>query len=427
VAEAEAMLACGPGALGRPPEDLTAVLAELAVGGPAQCALRAIGSVAGLPLSHESAVSGAARAADAFRSFFNAPAVTGIVVSRHSTGSDTEAGGGRSKESDTDDAGGRLEKSDTDDGSGRYWRDVLGHSIDGNLQDVLDEHAHVLRDWLGYLKPGDAGRRAALAADIAGHLSEALELRTSSFRVDIPRPARGDQHAGGGQHVEFDARRMRTRFAVAFGNQALEGGGEVRAESLSRAFNSPFWPFVMASTSVGQEGLDFHLWCHAVVHWNLPANPVDLEQREGRVHRYKGHAVRRNVADACGEALTAEGVAAGEDPWRRLFDMAVPATADGGEMVPYWVFHQGPAKIERHVPVMPFSHEAAALPRLRKALAAYRLAFGQPRQEELVEFLGADRSDEDLLKLASRLRIDLSPPERRTGPAGEPANSDGSG
>jgi len=201
----------------------------------------------------------------------------------------------------------------------------------------------------------------------------------------------------------------------------------VRAESLSRAFNSPFWPFVMASTSVGQEGLDFHLWCHAVVHWNLPANPVDLEQREGRVHRYKGHAVRRNVADARGEALTAEGVAAGEDPWRRLFDMAVPATADGGEMVPYWVFHQGPAKIERHVPVMPFSHEAAALPRLRKALAAYRLAFGQPRQEELVEFLGADRSDEDLLQLASRLRIDLSPPERRTGPAGEPANSDGSG
>jgi len=451
------------------------VLAELAVGGPAQCALRAIGSVAGLPLSDGSAVSGAARAADAFRSFFNAPAVTGIVAGGRSTGSGTEAGGGHSKESDTDDAGGHSKESDTDDrgerseesgteaggghsrgsdtddGSGRYWRDVLGHSIDGNLQAVLDEHAHVLRDWLGYLKPGDDGRRAALAADIAGHLSEALELRTSSFRVDIPRPARGDQHAGGGlhagdsqhaggdqhagegnhagdgQHVEFDARRMRTRFAVAFGHQALEGGGDVRAESLSRAFNSPFWPFVMASTSVGQEGLDFHLWCHAVVHWNLPANPVDLEQREGRVHRYKGHAVRRNVADARGEALTAEGVAAGEDPWRRLFDMAVPATADGGEMVPYWVFHQGPAKIERHVPVMPFSHEAAALPRLRKALAAYRLAFGQPRQEELVEFLGADRSDEDLLKLASRLRIDLSPPERRTGPAGEPANSDGSG
>jgi hypothetical protein len=51
------------------------------------------------------------------------------------------------------------------------------------------------------------------------------------------------------------------------------------------------------------------------------------------------------------------------------------------------------------------------LPRLRKTLAAYRLAFGQPRQEELIEFLGADRSDAELLRLASRLRIDLTPPE----------------
>jgi len=28
------------------------------------------------------------------------------------------------------------------------------------------------------------------------------------------------------------------------------------------------------------EGLDFHHYCHAIVHWNLPSNPVDLEQRE---------------------------------------------------------------------------------------------------------------------------------------------------
>ena len=76
----------------------------------------------------------------------------------------------------------------------------------------------------------------------------------------------------------------------------LVRGGEARVESVSNAFNSPFWPFVLTSTSVGQEGLDFHLWCHAVVHWNLPANPVDLEQREGRVHRYKGHAIRKNLA-----------------------------------------------------------------------------------------------------------------------------------
>ncbi len=381
LAEARAMAERGPEALGRTPDDLVEVLAKLAVGGPAQCALRMISSVSGLPTSHDSVVKNAARVGAAFRSFFNAPEVTAVIV-----GADSE-------------------ESDTDERAGRYWRDVIRHSIDGNLQAVLDEHAHVLRDWLGYLNFVDDSRRMAAADDIASSVAEALELRTSSFRVDIPSQRRS------GDGIEFQKRQMRTRFAVAFGNQTLDDGGEARVESVSRAFNSPFWPFVLVSTSIGQEGLDFHLWCHAVVHWNLPSNPVDLEQREGRVHRYKGHAVRRNVATTLGPELRANGMSGKVDPWSDLFAMAVAKRVEvDAEMVPYWVFHQGPAKIERHVPVMPFSRDAAALPRLRKTLAAYRLAFGQPRQEELVEFLGADRSDEDLLQLASRLCIDLSPP-----------------
>ena len=79
---------------------------------------------------------------------------------------------------------------------------------------------------------------------------------------------------------------LRTRFAMRFGDQDAEDSAEpTRADQVRSAFNSPFWPFVLATTSVGQEGLDFHSYCHAVVHWNLPSNPVDLEQREGRVHR----------------------------------------------------------------------------------------------------------------------------------------------
>ena len=377
LAEARAMAEHGPSALGRPPDDLVEVLTELAVGGPAQCALRMLCTVSGLFISHNSVVKNAAWMGAAFRGFFNAPEVTAVV------------------------AGADSEDPDSDERAGRYWRDVIRHSINGNLQAVLDEHAHVLRDWLGYLNFVDDSQRIVAADDIASNVAEALELRTSSFRVDIL----------GGDDIKFHERRMRTRFAVAFGNQTLDDGGEARIESVSRAFNSPFWPFVLVSTSIGQEGLDFHLWCHAVVHWNLPSNPVDLEQREGRVHRYKGHAVRRNVATTVGPELRATGMSGNVDPWGELFAMALAKTTDAdGEMVPYWVFHRGPAKIERHVPVMPFSRDAAALPRLRKTLTAYRLALGQPRQEELIEFLGADRSDADLLRLASRLRIDLSPP-----------------
>lgn len=385
VAEARAMVDYGPGALGRPPDDLAEVLAELAMGGPAQCALRAISAVTGLAATHEVALWNAAWIGAAFRGFFNAPEVTAVVLGTQGTESDG---------------------AQSTDGDSRYWRDVVRHSISGNLQAVLDEHLHVLRDWLGYLTLHDNDRRCEAADAMGESLGEALDLRTSAYRVDVPGPAA----QGGG--IEFEPHRMRSRFAVAFGNQRLEdGSGEARIESVSRAFNSPFWPFVLASTSIGQEGLDFHLWCHSVVHWNLPYNPVDLEQREGRVHRYKGHAVRRNIAWTLGPELLADGSAAGADPWEELFAKAAGTRReDDSEMVPYWVFNQGPAKIERHVPVMPFSHEAAALPRLRRTLAAYRLAFGQPRQEELVEFLGANLSDEDL----ERLRIDLSPPDSPT-------------
>ena len=83
--EARAMAVHGPEALGRPPNDLVEVLAELAVGGPAQCALRMFSSVTGLPISHNCVVANAARVGAAFRSFFNAPEVTAVIV-----GSDPE-------------------------------------------------------------------------------------------------------------------------------------------------------------------------------------------------------------------------------------------------------------------------------------------------------------------------------------------------
>ncbi len=86
-------------------------------------------------------------------------------------------------------------------------------------------------------------------------------------------------------------------------------------------------------------------------------------------------------------------------------DILSPGTSTVQTRLRYFIFLP-----ERHVPIMPFSQEAAALPRLRKALAAYRLAFGQARQEELVEFLAARRTDSELAELAERLRIDLSPP-----------------
>ena len=64
----------------------------------------------------------------------------------------------------------------------------------------------------------------------------------------------------------------------------------MRKENIRNAFNSPMRPFVLATTSIGQEGLDFHNYCRVIMHWNLPSNPIDV----GRILRrfyYAGHDV----------------------------------------------------------------------------------------------------------------------------------------
>jgi hypothetical protein len=163
----------------------------------------------------------------------------------------------------------------------------------------------------------------------------------------------------------------------------------------------------MATTSVGQEGLDFHQYCHAIVHWNLPANPVDLEQREGRVHRYKGHAVRKNVAAAHREVAFRGGVA---DPWEAMFAVARKSRAAGvGDLVPYWIYAtDGGARIERYIPAFPLSREIERTELLKRSLAAYRMVFGQPRQEDLMAYIAARASAGQQIDLAD-MALDLSP------------------
>lgn len=114
-------------------------------------------------------------------------------------------------------------------------------------------------------------------------MCNALRLQASSMSVDqFEVDARANTVALG------DGGSMRGRFALRFGGEKADDGSErTRTNQVREAFNSPFWPFVVATTSVGQEGLDFHTYCHAVVHWNLPSNPVDLEQREvGDILKY---------------------------------------------------------------------------------------------------------------------------------------------
>jgi helicase-like protein len=241
------------------------------------------------------------------------------------------------------------------------------------------------------------------ATDISQAIQRSLAIRTVTLAADDIRVA------SSGTSVDVERRRLRARFALRLEGDQSEGAEETtRRDQVREAFNSPFWPFVLATTSVGQEGLDFHPYCHAVVHWNLPSNPVDLEQREGRVHRYKGHAVRRNLAIHHAGAMARLGPG---DPWRTLFQLAVESRAPGtSDIVPFWVYcADGGVKIERHVPALPLSRDFSQLIALRRSLAVYRMIFGQPRQEDLVAYLLEHFSPDEIERLTAEFRIDLSP------------------
>lgn len=268
-----------------------------------------------------------------------------------------------------------------------YWQRVLDYCLDGDLQAVLDEYVHHL---VGNTNPASDEDLEELAKSVASAVA------FGRGRVEAFNPRNPDKSI-----------RFNTRFALRYGNARgavlADEAGE-RAGDIQGAFNSPFWPFVLASTSVGQEGVDFHWWCHSLVHWNQPANVVDLEQREGRVHRFKGHAVRKNVAVAHRAEALRSHIA---DPWKAAFEAAEGTRpSDMNDLWPSWVY-PGAAKVECWVPYMPMSTDVAKEQRLRRDRTLYRLAFGQPRQEDLLAVLEAGSMSPERL---AELRIDLRPP-----------------
>jgi len=47
---------------------------------------------------------------------------------------------------------------------------------------------------------------------------------------------------------------------------------------------------------------------------------------------------------------------------------------------------------------------------LKRGLVLYRLVFGQPRQEELMAFLGANLGEDEMYETARTLLISVEPP-----------------
>lgn len=273
--------------------------------------------------------------------------------------------------------------------------DVRRAVWNGNLEGVLDEYFAV-HAGLGTQTIDPGRERKALDA-----LEQALAIRVSSIRV---QSLESSEPFG-----------LRCHAAMPFGltpdkdERRDDDSTRTRPDALRHAFNSPFRPFVLATTSIGQEGLDFHVYCDRLVHWDLPASPVDLEQRDGRINRYGGLAIRKALArqQTAGVApIPAEG-----SPWLVL-TRALEETCEG--MAPWW--GTVGAIIRRMVFLPPLAKQEGELDRLLASLSHYRLALGQSDPEQLlralhrrIESTATEKDRATLHAWLRDIRIDLAP------------------
>jgi hypothetical protein len=245
----------------------------------------------------------------------------------------------------------------------RYTHVIPEAVVAGNLESVLDEHL-----WIVSRLDADA------IARFPRELLKTLGLHEGRHRVH--EPGAGD-----------DPFQLRCHAAMPFADAKIENsaGGEdrLRTDDMRRAFNTPFWPHVLTTTSLGQEGLDFHVWCRQLLHWDLCPSPLDLEQREGRIQRFGGLSVRTALAKQFRDDALHNG-GAQKSPWLVVGEQADQQfSADASGLSPWWSCPG--EKIDRVFVVMPQSRQTIKFDQLSRLRWLYRLALGQPHQQDFIE------------------------------------------
>jgi len=374
IADGLEQLLGGQKMLGKMPNDLADYLALLSVSGPGVCALRMFSGLWDIGPSEQ--LRAAVGVAFGVLTLFNKPESIAVLEKQSGT---------------------RIKNASQ---LSSIWksRKILHYCARGGFQAMIDEYGHLLKG--SGLSAGEAAERFA----------GVMGFQTSSVTFQYLG------HADAQRHLTPLNASLRCHFAVPLGIQsATDDKQQVRVEHIRDGFNSPFKPFMLNSTSIGQEGLDFHWYCNRVVHWNLPSNPIDIEQREGRVNRYKSLVVRRRATEyAHSHGLDLDQPGDSGDYWENLFSKIDRVSERTSDLTPYWHIPTGTAQIERLVPMMPMSREEARLDEALKILSLYRLAFGQPRQEELLDNLvRREFSEDDWMRIRNALVINLAPLKHR--------------
>lgn len=348
------------------PEDIVTVLTDMVLGSPAVCIYRNI--------RDDSCLDYITETANRFCRYFNSPEAVFTVKHVYDLSL-----------FDEDDE----ETQDKKENKVLYWKYILKYCEEGCFQSMFDE----------FYDLQNGKNNTSKLKDVI----EALLPVKTRYIVDT-YPSFVKKIKSNTDDVEKQLR-IESHFAVSFTKGRSNDKDTNRKDKVRNAFNSPIRPFVLSTTSIGQEGLDFHYYCRKIIHWNLPSNPVDLEQREGRINRYKCLAVRQSIAKEFGNQIDIKK----RDIITQLNNLAQASKPkDKTDLYPFWVLgNKQSVQIERMLFQYPLSIDDPNYKKLKQVLSLYRLTIGQPNQEELIEYF-EKKGIKDKINL-KELTINLSP------------------
>ena len=209
--------------LGPMPDDLAEYLAYLSVASPAVSVCRTLYSHWQECKEHTS--SSSTDVAFAKVAMFNKPEAEGILKKRFS--------------------------------QQKYFQAIVRYCADVGLQAVMDEYGHLLKD-AGFpmVATNNTNRDSATK-----RMMEVLTIKTVSVACQFDEHKfKSSNDTNSKVEKAINRHSLRCHYAVPLGSQKMTNESALqRVGSIRDKFNSPFRPFVLNSTSIGQEGLDFHL------------------------------------------------------------------------------------------------------------------------------------------------------------------------
>lgn len=125
---------------------------------------------------------------------------------------------------------------------GNRWERILDYCVTHDLNAVIEEYVHLAKDAVAKTDKTPNG--------VGDYVAGVLTLRPSGILV---------------RHGANSKSQFKARYAVRFTEKADSESGANRTVMMQDSFKSPFRPFILATTSVGQEGLDFSLRIVAMI------------------------------------------------------------------------------------------------------------------------------------------------------------------